>query len=173
MKSLNKLLIAAHPDDESLFAGSLLMTQNNWKVICVTCGYDDIRKSEFKTAMKFANINNFEIWEYEDITEWSNKIQEEISNRLKVIIDEEKYDMIITHNKIGEYGHQQHKLLHKIVKVLTKDNLYVFGKSPLRLQFDDLTKKIKLLDVYKTQSIWNVDDLIPWITNEKLEKFDG
>ena len=43
MKSLNKLLIVAHPDDESLFAGSLLMTQNNWKVICVTCGYDDIR----------------------------------------------------------------------------------------------------------------------------------
>ena len=81
--------------------------------------------------------------------------------------------MIITHNKIGEYGHQQHKLLHKIVKGLTKDNLYVFGKSPLRLQFDDLTKKIKLLDVYKTQSIWNVDDLIPWITNEKIEKFDG
>ena len=71
---MNKLLIVAHPDDESLFAGSLLMTQNNWKVICVTCGYDDIRKSEFKTAMKFANIKNFEIWEYEDIIEWSNKI---------------------------------------------------------------------------------------------------
>jgi hypothetical protein len=51
--------------------------------------------------------------------------------------------------------------------------MYVFNKGPLRLLFDDLTKKIKLLDVYKTQPIWNVDDLIPWITNEKIEKFDG
>ncbi|HDR7646817.1 TPA: PIG-L family deacetylase [Bacillus mycoides] len=35
---LDKLMIVAHPDDESIFWGAALINENGWKVICLTNG---------------------------------------------------------------------------------------------------------------------------------------
>ena len=53
----NNLLIVAHPDDEVIFTGSLLLLHNYIdKVICVTNGKDEIRKSEFQRVMKRVKV---------------------------------------------------------------------------------------------------------------------
>ena len=53
---MNKLVITAHPDDETIFAGKLLSEDNSWKVVCVTNGEDEIRKSEFESVMKQVKV---------------------------------------------------------------------------------------------------------------------
>jgi len=175
---MNKIMIVAHPDDESIFGGSLLIRESDWKVVCVTDAHQEWRKLEFEKAMKFLRITDYEIWDFSDnlpafTPAWTEEITEEISDKLKKVLSEKKYDKIVTHNSEGEYGHNQHKAIHQIVKNLVKENLYVFGKCDERLDKEVLMKKIDLLEIYDykfygSQWIWNIDDYIPWITNERI-----
>ena len=179
---MNNLMIVAHPDDESIFGASLLMTEPNWKVICVSCGYQPNRKLEFEKAMDFLNITDYEIWNFldnmpENIPAWPSGKASRISNRIKKVLNEKKYDKIVTHGPDGEYGHNQHKAVHQIVKNLVKENLYVFGKGDYRLNKEVLIRKIELLDMYDhkklgTQHIWEFDAYIPWIINEKIVHYE-
>lgn len=146
--STTKLMIVAHPDDELIFGGGELIKHGSeYKVICLTCGYDDIRKSEFKEVMENLNIIDYEIWDYPDTlkfgTEWDIT---QFSN----LINSKKWEKIVTHNSIGEYGHPQHKEVFDIVKSIT-DDFYVFGKSPKKLPTDILNTKQNLLSLYKSE----------------------
>ena len=60
MKYLYNLMIVAHPDDEALWGGGILISELNWKVICVSCGYQEWRKDDFERAMNFLNITDYE-----------------------------------------------------------------------------------------------------------------
>jgi hypothetical protein len=55
-------MIVAHPDDEVLFGGSQLITEKNWKVVCVTNGNNTKRSFEFGSVMKLLNLD-YEIWD--------------------------------------------------------------------------------------------------------------
>ena len=69
--------------------------------------------------------------------------------KLDDIINSRKWDKIVTHNPVGEYGHPQHKLIHDRVKSLTSD-FYVFGKSPIKIEKIILDIKLELLKLYKS-----------------------
>jgi hypothetical protein len=147
-----KLMIIAHPDDELLFGGAeLIKYGSNYKVVCVTNPTNKDRILEFEAVMKKLNICSWEILDYEDTLhptliglDW-----------LDDIINSRKWDKIITHNPVGEYGHPQHKLIFDKVKSLV-DDFYVFGKSPTKLPNAIINQKLKLLKIYKSeQSIIN------------------
>lgn len=134
-KSQSKnLMIVAHPDDEIVFGGKELFN-GNWKVVCVTNAttksqnkftlIKSNRKKEFIKAMKKLKCS-YEIWDHEDSlfsADWNKKI---LIENLKRILTEEKYNMIVTHNLNGEYGHIQHKQISKLIHKLNPPNLYVF-----------------------------------------------
>jgi LmbE family N-acetylglucosaminyl deacetylase len=45
-------------------------------------------------------------------------------------MSEYPYELIVTHNPQGEYGHPQHRALHRIVRRIARDHpLYVFGTA--------------------------------------------
>ena len=77
---------------------------------------------------------------------------------------------IVTHNKNGEYGHEQHKMTHRIVtdiyedlNIENKTKLYYFGdyysKNKIKLlekdsyimNSDNLKKKEKMIKKYRSQ----------------------
>ena len=91
----------------------------------------------------------------------------EISNRLENIIQEKEYDAIFTHSLEGEYGHQQHKHIHKIVKNLVNKNLFVFGNGDSKLNKNILLKKLELLKIYNSQPIMKYPIFFPWVYNER------
>lgn len=63
----NKIMIVAHPDDETIFGGTQLLQEKGWLVICVTNGDNQVRCGEFTKVMKKIDAH-FEIWNYYD--EW-------------------------------------------------------------------------------------------------------
>jgi len=170
--NLNKaksLMIVAHPDDETIWGGAHLL-EDDYLVICVTCGANKKRVEELKKAMKISNDQYIALGypnrgKY-DIKPWENE-ENDLINDLKEIIKAKKWNVIVTHNLEGEYGHPHHKKTNEIVTNLYNElniesDLYFFGKyytkdSIKEVEQEVINKdyqkdKIKMIDVYKSQS---------------------
>jgi len=86
----NKLMIVAHPDDETIFGGGMLLNEDGWKVIVVTDGGGDnndpiIRLKEFKSVMQHLNTE-YEILGYQDDMNRVLYNETEVENKLREII---------------------------------------------------------------------------------------
>ncbi|MEK3916649.1 PIG-L family deacetylase [Paenibacillus sp. FSL H7-0331] len=147
----NKIMIVAHPDDETIFGGTQLLQEKGWLVICVTNGDNQVRCGEFTKVMKKIDAH-FEIWNYYD--EWDGDF-DRYSLRRDLAAVLARYlgsiEKVVTHNLSGEYGHAQHKALSQIVHSLVDKNLYVFATSEEKLEKALLRKKQKLLKYYSSQ----------------------
>ena len=181
----NKLMIVAHPDDDTIFGGAHLI-QDKYTVVCVTCGVVKYRLNEFIKAMAFSEddykyLSHTDIEPSGYISNWT-KEKETIREELKSIIDSKDWDVIVTHNPDGEYGHKHHKMVNKIVteSVSDKSKLYYFGiyhkkgtvdNSPA-LEEELYAKKRKMLDIYKSQSACsNNSHLVNSFTHENWIKY--
>lgn len=157
------LMVVAHPDDDLLFGGTELMN-NDYVVVCVTCGTSETRLKEFKKMMNYFNDEYIALG-YPDLvngqrSDWNedyNLITRDIEN----IINLKDWDKIVTHNPEGEYGHIHHKMTNRIVTGLVEDksNLYYFNKThslkyyqenniPKTIDKKISDKKKKLFDEY-------------------------
>jgi LmbE family N-acetylglucosaminyl deacetylase len=159
-------MITAHPDDEALFGGAELLSHSKeYKVIVVEEYHDKIRRKEFKESMKFIGIKEYEHWTgYKGGEDYH---REKLIYELLRALRERKWIKIVTHNKVGEYGHPRHRALHEILNHLRPDILWQFDKGSDRLSQDLLLKKRDLLKVYKSQK-----DVLDWFSPwyEKVTK---
>lgn len=143
-----KLMIVSHPDDESLFGGEALITSNDWTVVCVTNASNAERREEFFKAMKYVGAN-YTILDHEDNLS-NGQFHPHLLFSLTQLINEFPYKTIVTHNRKGEYGHPQHRALHRIVLSLAKGHIFlVFGKHKGVACMSD--EKQKLLNFYPSQ----------------------
>ena len=187
----DKLLIMAHPDDETLWAGGHLYDKG-FLVVCVTNGRNDIRAAEFEKVVKESG-NAFLILEYPDKVlfkrdDWS-EVNEAIKKDLGLIIGSRDWKQIATHNPEGEYGHEHHKYCSKIVTGLCEERgltdilWYMgkyYGKSTLeevkedlpRLSDEQLAFKEKLLTHYVSQkkTIAKLSHMNPYENWKKYER---
>lgn len=180
LKGYNKLMIVAHPDDETLWGGKALI-EDDYLVVCITCGKVKSRVFEFVNVMHTTN-DKYIMLGYPDKTNgerdnWDT-VYEDITKDLKEIIKLKDWELIVVHNPEGEYGHQHHKMTSNIVTeiVENKDILYYFGKyyskKTIRDHYDELvsmsektlnTKK-KIIGMYHTQDFiqTSFDQMFPY-----------
>ena len=155
---IDKLMITAHPDDEALFGGAeLLSYPKEYKVIVVDEYHDKIRRKEFKASMKFIGIKEYEHWTgYKGGEDYH---REKLIYELLRVLREKNWKKVVTHNKLGEYGHPRHRALHDILNHLRPDILWQFDKRKKRLSNKILIKKRDLLKVYKSQK-----EILDWFS---------
>ena len=159
-------MITAHPDDEALFGGAELLTHSKeYKVIAVDEAHNHERKGEFKASMTYIGIEEYEHWT--GFKGGEDYHREKLIYELLRALRERKWIKIVTHNKVGEYGHPRHRALHEILNHLRPDILWQFDKGSDRLSQDLLLKKRDLLKVYKSQREV-LDWFSPWY--EKITK---
>jgi LmbE family N-acetylglucosaminyl deacetylase len=184
----NKLMIVAHPDDETIWGGAHLL-EGGYFVICITRGYDEERSAEFCKVLKdsgnegiILNYPDKVLGKRDDWDRVDGKIKKDIKNVLKL----KNWEMIVTHNKDGEYGHRHHIMLNKMVrleaeKTSKSNSLFYFGKyyskkelatkdiKLTRIEKENLIKKEELLKNYASQksTIKKLEHMLPY---EKFQK---
>ena len=111
----------------------------------------------------------------------------DINTDILDIINSKDWDLVVTHNPEGEYGHIHHKMTNQIVtKYADHGKLTYFGRFyrgpiPSEVEFDKLDashyafKMNVLLPVYKTQvrAINNLKNIIPYESWIKYEEWYG
>lgn len=130
------LVIAPHPDDESIGCGGIMaLYPDFFDVICLTHGNDnDIRKSEFSRAMEICQIKNYTMLDFKDkhVLEFEKEF-----NALNL----DKYDIIFI-----PYLFDQHKD-HKAVSVLLSKKLRqkkANNKKNLKIAFYEVWSTINM-----------------------------
>ncbi|MFZ5366131.1 MAG: PIG-L family deacetylase [Patescibacteria group bacterium] len=194
----NAWIIIAHPDDETIFCGGTMLSYPfvSWNVICVTMQMRTVRPKEFKDAMEMykkfgVNIESCltlekkdtgkrgDLLTLEDINDWKESLK-----KLGL-----KPDLVFTHNKEGDYGHDHHKNINLIVHALFSnvldfaypgDKVIKRFSSNNKLYLVSLTKEIlakknKIMNsCYKSQSdIWSsrLRFMMDFYFNKRMESF--
>jgi LmbE family N-acetylglucosaminyl deacetylase len=169
LKSSDKcLLLAPHPDDETMGCGGLLLKYPDiFEVICLTDGRHgghnqsedeiaSVRKLEFEKALDKTGISDYRMLEIED---------RELINNYSVFekIDIEKYDYIFIPNYFDQ--HKDHKAVTTLLQKLLKSKKH---KHSLKIAFyevwspltipnfyfdisDIIEKKESLIEIYQSQ----------------------
>jgi LmbE family N-acetylglucosaminyl deacetylase len=147
VKNPSKLMIVAHPDDESIFGGEALLSCCGWTVVCVTGASNARRRNEFMAAMHRVRAN-YTMLDHADEAD-SGNFDPRLEQTLIHLLAEFPYELIVTHNRRGEYGHPQHRALHRIVRGIAGDRpVYVFetdwwAKPRLSVQKELLLKQYR------------------------------
>jgi len=170
---LNKyknVMIVAHPDDEMIWGGAHLI-EDDYLVVCITCGNKKTRLKEFKKVMEETGDSYITLG-YPDktdgeINDW-NKFYKDIYKDVEIILGSNDWNLIVTHNSVGEYGHIQHVKTNNIVTDIYDEKffsskLYFFGKyyskknivkvedSLISISDKLLDRKKEILELYESQ----------------------
>lgn len=125
------LLVVAHPDDETIFAGGLILCsrETRWTVVCCINEGDQTRQDEFLCACEFLAQkagNPIEPILLGLVPKHDGHIEHfALAKALKPYAT--GYDIVLTHNSQGEYGHEHHKLVHRcVIESINNPNTWVF-----------------------------------------------
>ena len=154
---VDKLLIVAHPDDDVLWGGINLLMQSGWFVVCASHLSDPVRSLEFYRTMSFCSVTRYVMYDVKE--EYTDDEKESDSQfygtpfeRGLTQLSKHPWKLVLTHNDIGEYGHEHHRTIHRIVKEHFPE-VKTFGVGP-KLTDSQIELKRNLLVFYaKTQDI--------------------
>jgi len=109
------VVIVAHPDDETLWAGGTILSHPSWKcfIICLCRGDDPERAQKFYTALKVLKSEGI-MGHLDDGPEQTPLDDTEVERAISDLLPPKHFDLIITHNPTGEYTkHLRHEEISK------------------------------------------------------------
>jgi LmbE family N-acetylglucosaminyl deacetylase len=125
---MRALVIVAHPDDETIWMGGMIIKNKSWNwTIASLCRRDDPdRAPKFRNVCASYGANPI-ISNLDDENLKPLKIPEVVSLITREVPNLE-YDYIFTHGKNGEYGHLRHCEVHQAVKKMVNEGLLKCNK---------------------------------------------
>jgi LmbE family N-acetylglucosaminyl deacetylase len=121
---MRRALVVAHPDDESLFFGGLLVAcPGNWTILCAsTPRADPVRARKFFDAARALGAADARICSSTEPP--AGEPMDDIEGRLG---DLGQFDEIVTHNAVGEYGHVQHISINRYIAARWPERIVTGG----------------------------------------------
>ena len=145
LDNVNKVMFVAHPDDETIWGGVHLL-EDDYLVVCLTCGTNKTRVKEIQKVIDYSGDRLIMLGYPDKVwgkrSDWKYEIKD-IKKDIKQILKAKDWELVVTHNPEGEYGHQHHKMTSSIVTELygKQDKLYYFGKYYKKSQIKQMDKK--------------------------------
>jgi LmbE family N-acetylglucosaminyl deacetylase len=113
----NAVVIVAHPDDETLWAGGtiLMHPEIRWTIITLCRKSDADRASKFQQALKYFNATGA-MGDLDDSPEQQPLPERKIQQTILSLAPLGKFDLVVTHSLWGEYTrHLRHEETAKAV----------------------------------------------------------
>jgi LmbE family N-acetylglucosaminyl deacetylase len=104
-------MIVAHPDDETLWAGGMILSRPSWRwfILSLCRGSDTDRASRFFNALKIYGVEG----KMEDLDDGPEQVSLEkhaIEAAVLRSLPSTQFDLVITHSPAGEYTrHRRHE----------------------------------------------------------------
>jgi LmbE family N-acetylglucosaminyl deacetylase len=135
-------VIVAHPDDETLWAGGLILMHPKavWTVITICRRSDPDRAPKFLKALKAFNASGV-MGDLDDGPEQIPLAEQEIQDTIMELLPSYKYDFILTHCISGEYTrHLRHEeTARAVLELWNSDGLQ--AEQLLSFAYEDGNKK--------------------------------
>jgi len=131
--ALKAIAMVAHPDDCIIFAYSFMHAYPNldWTVCYLTYKDNDYRGSELKAFWNKRGIVTEFLGYVDDWHDIKNKQISFNKEHARIDIQEavSKYDIVLTHDAEGDYGHIHHKFVHDTVANYHSNIITFAGQS--------------------------------------------
>jgi hypothetical protein len=149
------LMVVAHPDDETMWGGSLpIRYPGNWTILCCS-----IPRRDPERAVLFKNA-------CEKLGAEPRIIPVQESVNISGFHLPDGFDLVVTHNKAGEYGHQHHKQVHRTVTDFYDVPILTFGfgkgKIKIELNEEEYEQKLGALKEYSHELPYNGETMPKW-----------
>jgi len=141
-KVKNVVLIVAHPDDETLWAGGTILSHPfwNWFIICLCRKSDKERATKFYTALQVFKAEGI-MGDLDDGPDQKPLDEKVMESAILDLLPSRNFDLIITHNPSGEYTrHIRHEEVSKSVIKLW-DAGKITAKELWTFAYEDGNKK--------------------------------
>jgi LmbE family N-acetylglucosaminyl deacetylase len=128
-ESLSCVVIVAHPDDETLWAGGTLLLHPDcrWTVVTLTRRSDPDRSARFKKAMECYGAAGI-MGDLDDGPEQKPLRTTDVEDTLMDLLPSHHYDWVFTHGRWGEYTrHRRHEEVAKAVMALRESGRIAMG----------------------------------------------
>jgi LmbE family N-acetylglucosaminyl deacetylase len=113
------LLMVAHPDDCIIFAWHYIMTHldDQWHICYLTYKETDPRGAEIKKFWQSHGIKTSFLGFTDNFNDIVTNNLSFDSAQARTLIENKcaEYDLILTHNERGDYGHIHHSFVHECV----------------------------------------------------------
>lgn len=135
MKSKSVAIIVAHPDDEILWAGGLILLHPfwNWFIISLSRKNDKDRASKFQKVLKKLQVNGI-MGDLDDGPKQFPLDDEVVEEEILKLLPSREFDLIISHDPKGEYTrHKRHEEVGRAVirlwdkKIIKTTDLWTFA----------------------------------------------
>jgi LmbE family N-acetylglucosaminyl deacetylase len=104
-------VIVAHPDDETLWAGGTILSHPSWQcfIVCLSRVNDEDRSTKFYNALKILKSEGI-MGALDDGPEQKPLGENEAEQAILNLLPAKHFDLIISHNPVGEYTkHRRHE----------------------------------------------------------------
>ncbi|HEY0469136.1 MAG TPA: hypothetical protein VGC79_33315 [Polyangiaceae bacterium] len=128
-------VIVAHPDDETLWAGGVLLSEPNWSpfVACACRAQDSDRAPKFRRVLAQLQAQG-SMADLDDGPEQLPMSDEQVEQSLLECLPKRDFERILTHSPLGEYTrHRRHEEVARAVLrlwlggMLTAAELWLFA----------------------------------------------
>jgi LmbE family N-acetylglucosaminyl deacetylase len=161
------VVIVAHPDDETLWAGGLMLMhpEVKWTVVTLCRKSDPDRAPKFFKALERLRACGF-MADLDDGPEQTPLDNGEVQKTIIELLPSKRFDLIITHSTAGEYTrHLRHEETAKaVLELWNSDRL--FADELWTFAYEDGNRK------YLPRAIKNADLLVGLNDEIWREKYD-
>jgi LmbE family N-acetylglucosaminyl deacetylase len=126
--ALKALCVVAHPDDCIIFAWPFIerFSEFDWTVLYLTYNEQDDRAQEVKKFWQKRNVATQFLGNVDTYLDMeNNKLSFDAEKAYRDIKQfAQNYDLLLTHDSMGDYGHIHHKFVHECVVAVNKPKLF-------------------------------------------------